>query len=51
VNGRQSVDALYRSTMHADVTRVARPTASDPIWFRSAMSAGNLHPVELDVVR
>jgi hypothetical protein len=34
----------------AGVTRVARTTAGDPIWFRSAMSAGNLHPVEVYVV-
>jgi SagB-type dehydrogenase family enzyme len=34
----------------AGVTRVARTAAGDPIWFRSAMSAGNLHPVEVYVV-
>jgi SagB-type dehydrogenase family enzyme len=34
----------------AGVTRVARTTDGDPIWFRSAMSAGNLHPVEVYVV-
>ena len=34
----------------AGVTRVARTTAGDPIWFRAAMSAGNLHPVEVYVV-
>ena len=34
----------------AGVTRVARTVDGDPIWFRSAMSAGNLHPVEVYVV-
>ncbi len=34
----------------AGVTRVARTTDGDPIWFRTAMSAGNLHPVEVYVV-
>jgi SagB-type dehydrogenase family enzyme len=34
----------------AGVTRVARTIDGDPIWFRSAMSAGNLHPVEVYVV-
>src|SRR6266508_4904198 len=28
----------------AGITRVARAVVGDPIWFRSAMSAGNLHP-------
>ena len=34
----------------AGVTRVARTTNGESIWFRSAMSAGNLHPVEVYVV-
>jgi len=34
----------------AGVTRVARTADGHPIWFRSAMSAGNLHPVEVYVV-
>src|SRR5262249_26389455 len=34
----------------AGVTRVAHTTDGDPIWFRSAMSAGNLHPVEVYVL-
>ena len=34
----------------AGITRFARTVDGDPIWFRSAMSAGNLHPVELYVV-
>ncbi len=34
----------------AGVTRLARTVDGDPIWFRSAMSAGNLHPVEVYVV-
>ena len=34
----------------AGITRVARTVDGDPIWFRSAMSAGNLHPVEVYVV-
>ncbi len=34
----------------AGVTRFARTVDGDPIWFRSAMSAGNLHPIEVYVV-
>jgi SagB-type dehydrogenase family enzyme len=34
----------------AGVTRFARTVDGDSIWFRSAMSAGNLHPVEVYVV-
>ena len=34
----------------AGVTRVARTTDGGSIWFRTAMSAGNLHPVEVYVV-
>ena len=34
----------------AGVTRVARTADGEPIWFRTAMSAGNLHPVEVYVV-
>jgi SagB-type dehydrogenase family enzyme len=34
----------------AGITRVARAADGGPIWFRSAMSAGNLHPVEVYVV-
>ena len=34
----------------AGVTRFTRTVDGDPIWFRSAMSAGNLHPVEVYVV-
>jgi SagB-type dehydrogenase family enzyme len=34
----------------AGITRVARTADGGPIWFRSAMSAGNLHPVEVYVV-
>lgn len=37
----------------AGVTRVARPSGlggQQPIWFRAAMSAGNLHPVEVYLV-
>jgi SagB-type dehydrogenase family enzyme len=34
----------------AGVTRVARTADGGHIWFRSAMSAGNLHPVEVYVV-
>ncbi len=32
------------------VTRVAHTPDGEPIWFRTAMSAGNLHPVEIYVV-
>jgi SagB-type dehydrogenase family enzyme len=33
------------------VTRVSHPTGgNEPTWFRAAMSAGNLHPVEVYVV-
>ena len=35
----------------AGVTRFSRTIDGDPIWFRAAMSAGNLHPVEVYVVR
>jgi SagB-type dehydrogenase family enzyme len=34
----------------AGVTRVAHAVDGGPIWFRTAMSAGNLHPVEVYVV-
>lgn len=35
----------------AGVTRVSHPAGGgDPTWFRAAMSAGNLHPVEVYVV-
>ena len=35
----------------AGVTRVSEPRAGgEPTWFRAAMSAGNLHPVEVYVV-
>ena len=34
----------------AGVTRVARTTDGGSIWFRTAMSAGNLHPIEVYVV-
>jgi SagB-type dehydrogenase family enzyme len=35
----------------AGVTRVSHPTGGgEPTWFRAAMSAGNLHPVEVYVV-
>ncbi|MGH9136565.1 MAG: nitroreductase family protein [Acidimicrobiales bacterium] len=34
----------------AGVTRVAHTPAGAPTWFRTAMSAGNLHPVEMYVV-
>jgi SagB-type dehydrogenase family enzyme len=37
--------------LSAGVTRVARMAGGEPIWFRTAMSAGNLHPVEVYVVR
>jgi SagB-type dehydrogenase family enzyme len=33
------------------VTRVAYQTNGDPIWFRTSMSAGNLHPLEVYVLR
>ena len=33
------------------VTRVAHMADREPTWFRAAMSAGNLHPVEIYVVR
>jgi SagB-type dehydrogenase family enzyme len=36
--------------LSAGVTRVSRMVDGEPIWFRAAMSAGNLHPVELYVV-
>ena len=36
--------------LSAGVTRVARTIDGEPIWFRAAMSAGNLHPVEVYVV-
>ena len=35
----------------AGVTRFTRTIDGEPIWFRAAMSAGNLHPVEVYVVR
>ena len=34
----------------AGITRVARTADGGPVWFRSSMSAGNLHPVEVYVV-
>lgn len=34
----------------AGVSRFARSVGGEPIWFRTAMSAGNLHPVEVYVV-
>jgi SagB-type dehydrogenase family enzyme len=34
----------------AGITRVARTADGGSVWFRSAMSAGNLHPVEVYVV-
>ncbi|HEX6417534.1 MAG TPA: nitroreductase family protein [Acidimicrobiales bacterium] len=34
----------------AGVTRVAHTVDGAPVWFRSAMSAGNLHPVEVYVI-
>ncbi len=35
----------------AGVTRVSHPAGGgDPTWFRAAMSAGNLHPIEVYVV-
>ena len=34
----------------AGITRVARTADGGRVWFRSAMSAGNLHPVEVYVV-
>ncbi len=33
------------------VTRVSYSTGDRPTWFRTSMSAGNLHPVEIYVVR
>ncbi len=33
------------------VNRVAYAEDGEPIWFRTSMSAGNLHPVEIYVVR
>jgi SagB-type dehydrogenase family enzyme len=36
--------------LSAGVTRVSRMVDGEPIWFRAAMSAGNLHPVEIYVV-
>jgi SagB-type dehydrogenase family enzyme len=33
------------------VTRVAYSTGDQPTWFRASMSAGNLHPVEIYLVR
>jgi SagB-type dehydrogenase family enzyme len=33
------------------VTRVTHSTGDRPTWFRASMSAGNLHPVEIYVVR
>jgi SagB-type dehydrogenase family enzyme len=33
------------------VTRVAYSVDGEPTWFRSSMSAGNLHPIEIYVVR
>jgi SagB-type dehydrogenase family enzyme len=33
------------------VTRVAYSSYGKPTWFRTSMSAGNLHPVEIYVVR
>ena len=34
----------------AGVTRMTHTIDGEPIWFRPAMSAGNLHPVEIYVV-
>lgn len=34
----------------AGVNRVTGSAGGDPIWFRTAMSAGNLHPVEVYVL-
>jgi SagB-type dehydrogenase family enzyme len=36
--------------LSAGVTRVSHMVDGEPIWFRAAMSAGNLHPVEIYVV-
>ena len=32
------------------VVRVMRTPEGEDVWFRSAMSAGNLHPVEMYVI-
>jgi SagB-type dehydrogenase family enzyme len=34
----------------AGVNRVAPGAGGEPIWFRTAMSAGNLHPIEVYVI-
>jgi len=34
----------------AGVTRGRRSAAGAPVWFRTSMSAGNLHPIEIYVV-
>jgi len=49
---RELDDALLGTLLFlsAGVTRYTGP-AREPIWFRAAMSAGNLHPVEVYVVR
>jgi SagB-type dehydrogenase family enzyme len=36
--------------LSAGVNRVAPGAGDKPIWFRTAMSAGNLHPVEVYVI-
>jgi SagB-type dehydrogenase family enzyme len=45
-------EELLGTLLHlaAGVTRVAYTPAGEPTWFRTSMSAGNLHPVELYVV-
>ena len=51
--GRIDDRALARLLfLTAGVTRVAHPGGgrAEPVWFRAAMSAGNLHPVEVYVV-
>ena len=54
VLAEQSLDDGLLSTLlflAAGVTRGMRSPTGAPVWFRTAMSAGNLHPIELYLIR
>ena len=54
VSAEQRIDDELLSTLlflAAGITRGIRSPTGAPVWFRTAMSAGNLHPIELYVIR
>ncbi len=54
IDGDSSLDDGLLATLlflAGGVTRVAYATDGQPTWFRTSMSAGNLHPVEMYLVR